>query len=71
MSIGRNAVVRMDLAALNMAEVEEHEPGRYRHRDSLAAKVARWFERQAAEAPPNRDVYAWHSIEELIERIAP
>lgn len=48
MTLGRSNVVRMDLAAFRLEEIEEARPGVYRHRNGLRAAAARLQARWAA-----------------------
>lgn len=63
MSLGNHTPRVMDLAAIRLGEVEEVEKGLFRHRDSLTARLARFFAAkpeptpqpiQAAPAKPRR-----------------
>ena len=76
MSLSNSTVRTMDLAAINMGEVQPH--GRaFRHKGSIAARLAAWAGREPVPAPAvypeaqaplsaPRDVYAWSSVEELL-----
>ncbi|MES2724883.1 MAG: hypothetical protein V4656_17160 [Pseudomonadota bacterium] len=76
MSLSRSTVRTMDLAAIRLAEVEPH--GRaFRHKRSIAARLAAWAGREPLPPPapypePSpplaglRDVYAWRTVAELL-----
>jgi hypothetical protein len=76
-SLGRATVQTMDLAAFRLDDVEPH--GRtFRHKGSIGARLMAWTGKPAVPAPQvyppasaplpaPRDVYAWLSVEELIE----
>lgn len=75
--LSRSTVQTMDLAAFPLSEVEQVGAA-YRHKGSIAARLAAWTGRAPAPPPqpfpaPSarldapRDAYAWHSVADLLD----